>query len=364
MENSARLSLPYLQPSQAQKHVTHNAALERLDVLVQLAVEAFDATTPPETTIEGQVWALGAGPTGVWAGQDGMLATWSNAAWLFITPLDGWVAVDKVTQDQRVYGPAGWTVLSPSELSGLTGVGIGTNPDTFNRLVVASEATLLTHAGAGHQLKLNKAAVTDTASLLFQTGFDGRAEMGTPGSDDFAIKVSADGNTFYESVVCDGTNGTVNFPNGAEVAGQATYHRGNILGGVSQTGGLPTGAMIEQGSNANGTYVRFADGTQICWVTEVNMGSIIAAGDGSWATPYRTNPISLIWPAAFAAYPAVSCVASQNLNAGPLDSRALVLNTFESPSAAGWAFIRVSRMSSNAHDADVFLTVMAVGRWV
>jgi hypothetical protein len=42
------------------------------------------------------------------------------------------------------------------------------------------------------------------------------------------------------------------------------YHTGNILGTVSQSGGVPTGAIIERGSNANGEYVRYADGTQIC----------------------------------------------------------------------------------------------------
>ncbi|MGI1294369.1 hypothetical protein ACIAEU_24470, partial [Enterobacter kobei] len=38
----------------------------------------------------------------------------------------------------------------------------------------------------------------------------------------------------------------------------------DVLGTVSQTGGVPTGAVIEKGSNSNGEYVRFADGTQIC----------------------------------------------------------------------------------------------------
>ncbi|WP_051609506.1 hypothetical protein [Fodinicurvata fenggangensis] len=39
----------------------------------------------------------------------------------------------------------------------------------------------------------------------------------------------------------------------------------NIVGGVSQQNGLPTGAVIEEGDNANGRYVRFADGTQFCY---------------------------------------------------------------------------------------------------
>ena len=42
------------------------------------------------------------------------------------------------------------------------------------------------------------------------------------------------------------------------------YNQSNILGTVSQSGGVPTGAIIERGSNANGEYVKYADGTLIC----------------------------------------------------------------------------------------------------
>ena len=46
-DTSAILSLPYLQPAQAQKHVTHNEALQLLDVLVQMAVIARSLSLPP-----------------------------------------------------------------------------------------------------------------------------------------------------------------------------------------------------------------------------------------------------------------------------------------------------------------------------
>ena len=46
------------------------------------------------------------------------------------------------------------------------------------------------------------------------------------------------------------------------------YHTGNLLGTVSESGGVPTGAVIERGSNANGEYVKFADGTLQCWLKE------------------------------------------------------------------------------------------------
>ncbi|MDK3072777.1 pyocin knob domain-containing protein [Sedimentitalea sp. JM2-8] len=42
------------------------------------------------------------------------------------------------------------------------------------------------------------------------------------------------------------------------------YTANSVLGTVSQSGGVPTGAVIESGSNANGEYTRWADGTQIC----------------------------------------------------------------------------------------------------
>ena len=59
--------------------------------------------------------------------------------------------------------------------------------------------------------------------------------------------------------------GSPDFPNGITAGGLDVYAKGNILGTVSQSGGVPTGAVIQRGSNANGEFVRFADGTQICW---------------------------------------------------------------------------------------------------
>jgi len=41
--------------------------------------------------------------------------------------------------------------------------------------------------------------------------------------------------------------------------------KADILGVVSQSGGVPTGAIIERGSNANGNYTKYADGTMMCW---------------------------------------------------------------------------------------------------
>jgi hypothetical protein len=46
-DTTAILGMPYLMPSQAQKHVTHNEALKALDALVQLSVMSKSGNAPP-----------------------------------------------------------------------------------------------------------------------------------------------------------------------------------------------------------------------------------------------------------------------------------------------------------------------------
>jgi hypothetical protein len=85
----------------------------------------------------------------------------------------------------------------------------GATADATNRLSINAPASLFNNAGAGHQIKVNKAAATDTGSFLFQTGFSGRAEFGLTGSDDFQIKVSADGATWFDALQLERTSGRV-----------------------------------------------------------------------------------------------------------------------------------------------------------
>jgi hypothetical protein len=211
-DQTPNLSLPFILPAQAQKHVTHNEAIELLDMIVQLTLESTTAITPPATANEGQAWVLGTGATGDWTGQDNNIATWRGGGWLFVTPRDGWQAwVNDVAAIQVLTSGSWVTQGELPPLENLPGLGVNAVSDPTNRLSVSSDATLLNNDGAGHQLKINKASVGDTASLLYQSAFVGRAEMGLAGEHDFSIKVSADGSAWTTALSITAGSGRAQF---------------------------------------------------------------------------------------------------------------------------------------------------------
>ncbi|BDW85007.1 DUF2793 domain-containing protein [Roseicyclus marinus] len=93
MTDTPRLSLPLLSPSQAQKHVTVNEALARIDGLTQLTLVSIDVATPPVVPVEGEVYAVPEGALNTWAGQGGKLAIAVNGGWVFVEPRRGWQAL-------------------------------------------------------------------------------------------------------------------------------------------------------------------------------------------------------------------------------------------------------------------------------
>ena len=212
-DDTPLLSLPLILPAQAQKHVTHNEALRLLDLLVQLAVIDRTRTAPPALPAEGDRHIVAAPATDLWVGQEGKIAAFWGGTWVFLPPRAGWLArvVDEdltLAHDGTVWGPA----QTPPE--SLPRLGIAATADATNRLAVSARATLFDHAGQGHQIKVNKASPADTASLLFQTAYSGRAEMGLAGTDGFAVRVSSTGAAFSTALATDAATATVAFPEG------------------------------------------------------------------------------------------------------------------------------------------------------
>ena len=87
---SPNLALPLLSAAQAQKHVTVNDALSRLDGLVQLSVKDRHLAAPPASPVDGDRYIVATGGTGAWAGWDGDVVLFTGGAWLRLPPKNGW----------------------------------------------------------------------------------------------------------------------------------------------------------------------------------------------------------------------------------------------------------------------------------
>jgi len=121
-----------------------------------------------------------------------------------------------------------------------------------------------------------------------------------------------------------------------------------LLGTVSQSGGVPTGAVIERGSNANGEYVRFADGTLICTRTTGITQTVTAAVGSVFASSTEF----------IASFPATFVNAEIGLAYSVATSARWGMG--RAFSATGYALRQWSAASSSA---DVSGAMMAIGRW-
>ena len=175
-----------------------------------------------------------------WAGQAGQVAAFQDGAWAFFTPQTGWRCYVEDEGALLVFDGTGWAAIGGSDGGSgggvddplqLTGLGVRTGADAVNALAVKSDAVLFSHddvtPGSGDiRTTLNKAGAGNTASLVFQSGFSGRAEMGLAGADDWSIKVSADGASWRDGLVIEAASGAVTLPVVAQLSTQRSGRDG------------------------------------------------------------------------------------------------------------------------------------------
>ncbi|WP_167592833.1 hypothetical protein [Leisingera aquaemixtae] len=105
--------------------------------------------------------------------------------------------------------------------------------------------------------------------------------------------------------------------------------------------------MIERGSNANGEYVRFADGTQICWKYDADNFTTAASG-----SLHKEEIPAWTFPAAFASPPVVSFMPHGTACWGGVASPGATV----SGARILWSVISVSATTINH-------STHAIGRW-
>jgi hypothetical protein len=222
MTETPNLALPLMAAAQAQKHVTHNEALALIDALTQLSVLSRSITAPPTTPAEGARYLVPAGAGGGFSGKATQVALFDGGGWRFLPPKAGWLAYVVDEAAALVWNGASWIALGQviGGIDQLAALGIGTASDGVNRLALRAQGALMTArrisaGGTGDmRLTLEKEAAARTGSLLFQTNYSGRAEMGLMGDDGLRVKVSADGAVWRDAMTVSQSTGQVSFPNG------------------------------------------------------------------------------------------------------------------------------------------------------
>ncbi|MBL4618124.1 MAG: hypothetical protein JKY46_10535 [Robiginitomaculum sp.] len=109
-------------------------------------------------------------------------------------------------------------------LNQLQGLGVGTDYSVGNPVSMVINNALFAakntpEGGTGDlRLTLNKQTQANTLSLLYQSNWVGKAEIGLVGNDDFAFRVSADGSQFKTALLLEQSSAKAIFPNGIEAA--------------------------------------------------------------------------------------------------------------------------------------------------
>lgn len=286
-DNTPRTNLPLLAAAQAQKHVTHNEALLQLDALMFAQVLDRDLAAPPVSPADGDTYLIAAGASGGWVGQSGMLAYADGGAWRFYSPFTGLTAYVADEMILIVFNGTAWVDYSSLyAMQDVPLLGVNATADATNKFAVKSNAVLfagLENANGGTgDLKcvVNKETVKDTGSVLFQTGYSGRAEFGLSGDDDFHLKVSPDGSAWHETLRVDRSTGSVIFPaQPSFMAVLSASTANNVTGDGTSVSVLCDSALTNAGGcfdPTTGLFTANRDGTY--WFSAQALLSNIATG--------------------------------------------------------------------------------------
>ena len=153
---------------------------------MQVSLHSRNVGLEPAHPAEGAPWILPDTRSGpVWSGlPPKSLAAWCDAAWLVVTSATGFHAGVEDEAATRVIDGSVWRAAAVPSTLQLTGLAIGAAPDGTNLLLARLNSALLSATGTAAggtddlRLALNKAMPAATSSLLWQTGYSGRAGLG------------------------------------------------------------------------------------------------------------------------------------------------------------------------------------------
>jgi len=183
----------------------------------------------------------------------------------------------------------------------------GTGISVSNGSGVAGNPTLSIDAG------LQALGAFNTNGILVQTANDTFAGRTITGTANQITVSNGDGVLGNPTLSLDATLAALaalTITNGSFIRGTGadTFAVQAIIGSVSQSGGVATGAIFQSGSNANGEYVMYADGTMECWFVDTTGLDVNTLGAGNIYT--STTPATWTFPTPVPFVASKTCVTS------------------------------------------------------
>jgi len=264
---------------------------------------------------------------------------------LIVTLLDA----DGVTETVQTLGAAeDYTVTGVGTVSGGT-VEMAVPPATGEQLLITRSVTKTQEINLQNRAALVPEIIEDSFDKLTQIVQD------LQGLSDRSVKIGpfddlGDVDTLYDDILAAQT--------GAETA--QTAAETSAAEAAASAASILSGALIDRGSNINGVWVRFADGTQIC-TGSFTASSIVANGSGTWSDPYSTDGVDITHAAAFISAPVLT---GQAVFTSGIYNRQPSLFRVATVKVAIATQLRVFRMSDAANADTPLINYISVGRWV
>jgi hypothetical protein len=110
MTTTPHLAITLIEQAQAQKEVTMNDALMRMDAILNGGAIAAHLATPPTSPSRGDMYIVATSPTGAWAGHATHMA-YFDQLWRFITPRTGCLLWVNDVAELRVFTGTNWVTI-------------------------------------------------------------------------------------------------------------------------------------------------------------------------------------------------------------------------------------------------------------
>ena len=153
----------------------------------------------------------------------------------------------------------------------------------------------------------------------------------------------------YKIIIKDKYNYTDTILDGKVPTGESTWteYKDRVDFVAATIGGSP---IVESGSNGNGNYIKYYDGTMICYKSVTASVAMTTA----WGNLYEGKMVLGNWPTNFISSPNV-----QITNASGAGAMIESYDTAPTTSSAGAIYLA----RANSRTSDVTINVLAIGKW-